>query len=496
MPLFIPPLASSTTTRYSQASSLRSRISAATPRKKRKHHFDSGSSSVSSASSDDGRPDAATNPLSLTPDESAQYKLAGLNLGRSLPSVHVSAWPHTGLPAVLPLDKNTRRKLKKEKGKQRAFSAEAEDEAAECVAEDESKGEEQSGGETAPRLRLKHFSVLTTILHRCLLEGDIKRAGRAWALIIRMQTGGKGIDVRSTGYWGIGAELLIRSLDCHMKPKSSRKPLTYDSGSDSEADIIHVRDEALDEATANRWGTAEGLLMAKDYYERLIIEHPFKRAFATSVSALEFWPCMIGCEIYGIQYEQRASLRKLELQNQDSNSLSPSSEPESEDNNEGLDSYASEARESEKKRRKREERTYLEKELVREIALAAATLVTTRLDDRMTVPPFSDSSDLLRLRGMLALYVGDLSVPEKPVEEEEDAEVANRASRSGRARDRPTERRFLFRERLMNWERGVDVREEMAGKAKLFFTKIRRNGGDVSDIPAEYFEVGKEAVGK
>ncbi len=40
----------------------------------------------------------------------------------------------------------------------------------------------------------------------------------------------------------------------------------------------------------------------------------------------------------------------------------------------------------------------------------------------------------------------------------------------------------------MNWERGVGVREEMVDKAKLFFTKLRRNGGDVSDIPAEYFQ--------
>ena len=55
-------------------------------------------------------------------------------------------------------------------------------------------------------LHQQHMAVITTILHRSLLEKDYVRAGRVLGMILRDKTGGRSIDVRAEGRWGIGAE--------------------------------------------------------------------------------------------------------------------------------------------------------------------------------------------------------------------------------------------------------------------------------------------------
>jgi hypothetical protein len=44
-------------------------------------------------------PAASTNPLSLTPDEIIQYKVAGLDLDQELPSKTIPGFPHRALPS-------------------------------------------------------------------------------------------------------------------------------------------------------------------------------------------------------------------------------------------------------------------------------------------------------------------------------------------------------------------------------------------------------------
>jgi hypothetical protein len=107
-------------------------------------------------------PDASTNPLSLTPAEIAQYRLAGLELNEDLPGFGpngVKDFPHRALPER---DADINVSVKE-------------------------KDPTSKGAERGPHLRIQHLSVLTTILHRCLLEGDIPRATRAWSLLLRME---------------------------------------------------------------------------------------------------------------------------------------------------------------------------------------------------------------------------------------------------------------------------------------------------------------------
>lgn len=162
---------------------------------------------------DDGGPSHPsaenTNPLSLTPAEVMQYRLAGLGLDKELPSkIGVKNWPHRGLPSRYSGISEDREYAAKSRDDE---DEDSEEESAKSRRERERrKKEEKKTGRS--NLKIQHLSVLVAIMMRNLEEGDMERAGRAWSLLLRMQIAGKGIEIRKTGFWGIGAELLMRGV--------------------------------------------------------------------------------------------------------------------------------------------------------------------------------------------------------------------------------------------------------------------------------------------
>lgn len=282
---------------------------------------------------------------------------------------------------------------------------------------------------------------------------------------MRTQVNGQAIDLRGSGYWGIGAELLIRSMDRAQSRDA-------EDGSD-------VKEK--------RWGTREGLDKAKDYYERLILEHPYKRQFHGSVNALDFWPAMVGCEIYGIQWEHREGLWRVYQNEQNDGegdgsgvgSASASDADMEEDEDE--DPATAQQRRIISRQEIRANQYSQKRDAIRRTALEASEKVAARLDELMTAPPYSDSHVLLRLRGMLALYIGDLSVPTPPSggdNTDEDMETLDRNHRLGLG-GRETERRIKYREKVTEYRRGEVKRTQERARAIALFDKIRRDGGDV-----------------
>ncbi|CZT03733.1 uncharacterized protein RAG0_10401 [Rhynchosporium agropyri] len=472
MPLFALPLAPSSTTQSAQPRTSRVKFSNL-PVRNRKRQRTSEETSDDERSSLDGdvAPPATTNPLSLTPLEIAQYQLAGLELNEALPEVN--GFPHRALPQ----EYGAQDKKARERGRRNDEDMSLERE--ETGAKEEDGYEDEGISKRGPWLRNQHLSVLTTILHRCLGEGDIKRASRAWAMLLRMQIAGRGIDIRSTGYWEIGAGLLVRSLD-------KKKKFSYDN---DESDV--EEESAIEEDTGieRRWGSKEGLDLAKSYYERLILEFPYNRQYQMSVSALDFWPAMVGCEIYGVQIEQKEGLRKVAQQekkdNEDDGSGDESmdSDESEEEDTEG-DIFEMNQRRKEKVRQKRAEKRWLERDEVRQTALVASEAIAAKLDEVMTIPPYSDSHNLIRLRGMLALYIGDLSVPTMPLEQDEQDDIADssRKSRGLSGLDKNTELRFLYRQRVAEYERGQLVRGQQRERAAKLFERIIRDGDGDEDI--------------
>ncbi|RDW92037.1 hypothetical protein BP5796_01431 [Coleophoma crateriformis] len=436
------------------------------PRTTRKRKRASSPTPSPSSSDDDDKPTyddhehyalpaASTNPLSLTPAEVAQYKLAGLELDEPLPSTQIPDFPHRAFPAenrVPPRRKRSRSVLEKA------------DEAEKDVLAKERK-------EKGPKLRVHHLGVLTAVLHRCLSDGDIPRATRAWSLLLRAEVGGKGLDIRSTGYWGIGAELLIRSPG--------------EVGGDRGDGERNPGEDEYSGQGLRRWGTASGLHKAKNYFERLILQYPYIRQFHKSFTALDLWPAMLGCEIYGIQYEYQEGMRRIaaeEHEDEDEDERRSSSDESdgvpNEEEMEGEDpEYAAQERRRMRRKLRRRDRRWDEKETMRKRALAASEEIVERMDDLMTKLPYSENHTLLRLKGMLGLYIGDLSVPTRPDSEEEDK------SRG------PANRVVIMNKKLHAYEKGREKQAEERARARMLFEKIVQEGGrvgiDLRDLSPE-----------
>lgn len=124
--------------------------------------------------------------LVLTPNESHQYRIAGHPFHKSLPE---------GFPHKPPKDENVKRNTT---ANQLRGLAEL----------PTPIYPPQSVQET--NLRFQHLGVLTAIVHRCMLEGDYVRAGRAWGMVLRENYRSFSMDVRNEDRWGVGAEILLR----------------------------------------------------------------------------------------------------------------------------------------------------------------------------------------------------------------------------------------------------------------------------------------------
>ncbi|KFY37661.1 hypothetical protein V494_04673 [Pseudogymnoascus sp. VKM F-4513 (FW-928)] len=386
-----------------------------------------------------------SNPLSLNADETRQYRAAGLELDKELPSKTYTAFPHRNLPweAGLATDDEERQASRADSG---AIER----------------------GSKPSHLKVRHLGVLTAILQRCLAEGDIPRATKAWALLLRAEVGGKGVDLRSTGYWSLGAELLIRRGE----------QLAAGSGSGEDGTEEAQPLDPQDSGTVP-WGTSDGLERAKDYYARLILQHPYKRQYSTATSALDFWPAMLSCEIYGIQSKQQQSLQRLDNHQGDGNNDAASDHDDSlseDSENSGDDSlgatqeevyFARLSKRESRTEQRQQRKTWKKREEVRIHAKNAAEKVAQRMDEIMTTPPYVDSHVLHRLRGCLALYIGDLSVL-TPWEDNVEGESEKALAWARRAEA----------------ERGKLLKKEMIEVARAHFDVARRRGGDVPEWEA------------
>ncbi len=213
----------------------------------------------------------------LTPDEIYQYAVAGRPVEDKLPDHPFPHADNTSRCEPARFDYDLRQKLKPAH--------------ASCL--------ERGTSSAVQSLHQQHLAVMTTILHRCLLEQDFVRAGRALGMILRDEVGGRPVDIRAQGRWGIGAEILLRQ-DAQKQHRSQEQ-----SRSSSPE-----QNTSLDRPRA--WFSRKGLEDAKKYYERLIVQYPFYKQNPGAVNALDFYPAMFGLWIYVVH--QEAKLKSVESQ--------------------------------------------------------------------------------------------------------------------------------------------------------------------------------------
>lgn len=304
--------------------------------------------------------------LILTPNESHQYRIAGFPFSQELPKGHFPHGPE-----------------REERSKRESATRHLKALAALSTPVYPPQSAQQSN------VRFQHLGALTAILHRCMLQGDYVRAGRAWGLILREDYRGFQMDVRNEARWGIGAEILLRR-----------------DQQESSASLGNSKVPNARESTPLTF-TAKGFAQAKEYYERLILNHPFTKSSPQSISSLHFYPAMFGLWVYVTQEESKLARKDVVLhQGEDSDGFSGD-----EDSEFGLDH-----------RQKSQNKTDAAITTIRAQELEKAQLIAARMDQLLGSPPYSDSPELLELRGMICLWIGDLliSALSLPVDLEED----------------------------------------------------------------------------
>lgn len=227
-------------------------------------------------------------------------------------------------------------------------------------------------------LKRRHLDNITVILHRCMLKGDWERASRAWGLLARTEIAGLGIDVRQHGRWGIGAEILMR------REKETVPQQSPQARRSSVDDASSLHDEASDlpsSRPAHRFAD-EGFKLAREYYERLVLQYPHTPHTQHTVNAKVFYPALFNIWVYEVQ------ARYQHLRDQASRTRRSSSHSIASDN---ADEHASPANQDLASRE-----------------IADATPIAERLDELLLSPPYDISDPLLRLRGMMGLWLSDL----------------------------------------------------------------------------------------
>lgn len=396
------------------------------PTSTRVAHYDRKRKKIDDWTDDDGNADttdvasgtesaAPGQSLVLTPNESHQYRIAGLSVDQELPGGN---FPH----APAKDEPRTRRNLPSQLLRDLAALSSP-------VYPPQSAAHQGN-------LRLQHLAVLTAILHRCLLQRDYTRAGRAWGLILREEFRGLSVDVRNEDRWGIGAEILLRR---GPQDGSTNTPLPqhHPSSDDDRTPLPFTR---------------KGFAEAKEYYEKLILNHPYSKTTPHAISALHFYPAMFGLWVYVAQEESNIARRDLVL---DDNG---SSEELSDEEDSSLDL---EQRQESKKRAL--------VATIRAQELEQAQQIGTRMDSLLSSPPYSDSPELLELRGMVSLWTGDLlvlSLATSP-ESDDDPDVMTD--------DLPGSFEERRAHRLAMEKRQVEVQ-----KSKEFLAKAQKRGRGVS----------------
>ena len=296
---------------------------------------------------------------SLSQDAAIQYETSGHPIGKTLPG---SSFPHAfrQRPTDSPQPKSNSK-----------FSDElANLRPALCVAAGPASNIENA--KSGPvGMRQQHLIALTAVLHKCVLEGDFVRAGRAWGMLLRAEHNGHSLDLRTNDRWGLGAEIILRR----------------------EAQLVHNKDQSEKTFIPRDLFSPQAFEQAKDYYERLVLQYPYRKAFPNTTGPQDFYFAMFTLWIYSV--EKQHPLALAEIQEGAANGERTNARAVDQDDCESV---------SDRERRQRRQRKAVHKD-----TLQRANKIAARLGELLMSPPYSDNIRYSQLQGMLNIWIKDLS---------------------------------------------------------------------------------------
>lgn len=254
------------------------------------------------------------------------------------------------------------------------------------------KGPSISGFSGGEGFRRRHLAALTTVLHKCMSEGDYLRAGRAWAIIIRFEINGHSLDIRNDDRWGTGAEILYHRSE--MLDDESRENET----SASRLDEYENNESNENISKLKRLHCKGGFQEAQDYYERLALQYPYQKVLSNAVSALDFWPASYALWVWSLHDQYERSSKSAEAV-----SLNFKSDVDEMTKSNKTTSLAYPISQQ-----------YPGMVDVGSFSFRRGNEIAERLDELLGSPPHSDDPRLWSIRGMVALWIADLLTTPMP----------------------------------------------------------------------------------
>jgi hypothetical protein len=300
-------------------------------------------------------------------------------------------------------------------------------------------------------LRRRHLDNLTAILHKCMLNGDWQRASRTWGIILRTEFSGRGTDIRQHGRWMIGAEILMRRDETFERlPKQKQDTTDNPDASSLETDLLPIIPD-------------ENFKLARDYYERLILQYPhLQRTHHSTINALAIYPALFSVWVYSVQSRSHIARRKL----------SPSSIDTSD-----VDMDTSMLSESVDRRRAIHE--------IRSRELEDGIPIAARLDELLVAPPYDTSVELLHARGMVALWLSDLH-------KELSSSRPAGGSTSGGERSDDAEGEGDTSMEDFEFKASVAQARAERSRARKIFLRLRKMGIELPADVEEFLDEGEE----
>ncbi|KAI1143067.1 hypothetical protein F5Y05DRAFT_420871 [Hypoxylon sp. FL0543] len=421
-------------------------------------------------------PPETINPLSHPPDVLRQFRVAGLSETDEIPSVIHPLFPHKPLPS--------------EGKKRRARASSKTAGASEAESEAESAAEKHQGKDGTPKQvseRLKHLSTITAIMHRCLGDGDVARAKRAFGLLLRT----KEVDIRQGGLWAVGSEILMRDGEAEEQQRRQIQAQKAQRAEDEDDEARLGADDggsagAQRQAPPRRWGSAANMDKVKSYFENLIQQHPHDPLRPHLTSALDFWPALFAIEIYNLDAEARRALhqlRAMEEDDEDGEVGGGEADFAAEEMDMDMDmamAYSDdnpfETTHRQRRDEARQHMAWAARDELRTTTREVAARIAGRMDQVMENAPYATHREMLRLRANLALYVADLHIPSRLLlDNDGGAPIIEGASLS--------HAEGVLRSRAESAEEygALARRREEVERARKLFGKILDGGGEVDD---------------
>ncbi|MCJ1459472.1 hypothetical protein MMC28_009851 [Mycoblastus sanguinarius] len=244
-----------------------------------------------------------------------------------------------------------------------------------------------SGAASTIGLRQSHLAAITSTLHRLIHEGDYVRAGRAWGMLLRAELNSHSLDLRTHHRWGLGADIILQ-----------RTAQLTKQGNAEDGTSAHDETEILDPGSSLCFGV-EGFEKARDYYERLVLQYPYRKASPKATGPLDFYIAMFGLWIFTVQEQHSSGLANIRKR------VGNIDHTKAEESDESGTASVSDI----------DLLYHWRREGVRKSTLQEAHRIATRLDELLVSPPYSDDARIWKLRGRVSLWVGDLLAAAQPL---------------------------------------------------------------------------------